>query len=163
REKVPTLRHVLVSSAPLSAALAREVETRTKLRLVQGWGLSEYTNFACCDDPFLPDDEHEQRMYGEEVPSIGGMLPGPQGRVCGPEGASAAEGVRGELAVRGHSRMLGYFQDAGATAKTIDSDGWLRTGDEGFFRLREDKPIFFVTGRIKEIIIRDAEKFSPLR
>ena len=49
------------------------------------------------------------------------------------------------------------------TARTIDGDGWLRTGDEGFYVVHAGSPVFFVTGRIKEIIIRDAEKYSPLQ
>jgi long-chain acyl-CoA synthetase len=78
-------------------------------------------------------------------------------------GATVPEGERGELVIRGHSTMLGYFQDPENTARTIDAGGWLRTGDEGLFRMDAGRPIYFVSGRIKEIIIRDAEKYSPLR
>jgi len=59
--------------------------------------------------------------------------------------------------------MAGYFQDPETTARTIDGEGWLHSGDEGFHEVHEGRPVFFVTGRLKEIIIRDAEKFSPLR
>lgn len=59
--------------------------------------------------------------------------------------------------------MLGYFEDVDATARAIDAGGWLHSGDEGLFRMHEGRPVFFVTGRLKEIIIRDAEKYSPLR
>lgn len=101
-------------------------------------------------------------MFGWAVPSIGPALRGTEVVVQGPDGAAAAEGVPGELLVRGHSIMAGYFQDPDNTARTIDPDGWLHTGDEGMFAVHEGRPVFFVTGRIKEIIIRDAEKYSPL-
>jgi long-chain acyl-CoA synthetase len=163
RAKVPTLRHIMVSSAPLSKDLARDFETRTGIPLIQGWGLSEYTNFACCVSPDEPADEHARLMFSWDVPSIGPALEGTEVRVVDGSGDAAQEGVAGELMVRGHSTMSGYFRDPENTQRTLDRDGWLRTGDEGFFRNRNGRPIFFVTGRLKEIIIRDAEKFSPLR
>jgi long-chain acyl-CoA synthetase len=59
--------------------------------------------------------------------------------------------------------MLGYFRDATATAAALTSDGWLRTGDEGFFRAdAAGRAAFFISGRIKEIIIRNGDKLSPL-
>lgn len=163
REKVPTLRAMLVSSAPLPRDVARDFEARTQIALTQGWGLSEYTNFACCMSPDAPPEEHERLMHGWEVPSIGPALEGSEVRVVDPNGAPAAEGERGELLIRGHSTMLGYFQDPENTARALDAGGWLHSGDEGMFRMHGGRPIFFVTGRLKEIIIRDAEKYSPLR
>ncbi|HVV48461.1 MAG TPA: class I adenylate-forming enzyme family protein [Polyangia bacterium] len=161
-EKIPTLRALLVSSAPLSATLARAFEEKTKLRLVQGWGLSEYTNFACCLPLDLPEEARRRLISGGELTSIGGPLSGTEVKVVGPDGASLPAGERGELCVRGHSTMLAYFRDAGATAATLGADGWLRTGDEGFFELEAGRPAFYITGRIKETIIRDGDKFSPL-
>jgi long-chain acyl-CoA synthetase len=102
-------------------------------------------------------------MFGWEVPSIGPSLESAEVKVEGLGGDPVSEGERGELMIRGPSRMLGYLEDPEATGRTIDSEGWLRTGDEGFFRLHGGRPVFFVTGRIKEIIIRDAEKYSPLK
>jgi long-chain acyl-CoA synthetase len=163
REQVPTLRHVMVSSAPLPVDVARAFEEKAGIRLVQGWGLSEYTNFACCVSPEASAEDHARVMFGWEVPSIGPALAGTEVRLVAPGGGDAQEGERGELVVRGPSRMLGYFEDPEATARAIDGEGWLHTGDEGFFRVHGGQPIFFVTGRIKEIIIRDAEKYSPLR
>jgi long-chain acyl-CoA synthetase len=84
-------------------------------------------------------------------------------RIVDASGADVAAGERGELMVRGHSTMLGYLGDPETTAATIDPMGWLRTGDEGFFEDQGRDRVFFVTGRLKEIIIRDAEKYSPLR
>jgi long-chain acyl-CoA synthetase len=163
QEKVPSLRHVLVSSAPLPVELAREFEMRARIPLVHGWGLSEYTNFACCVSPALPADERRHLMFSWEVPSIGPALLGSEVRVTDAQGSPAREGVRGELVIRGRSTMSGYFRDPEHTARAIDVDGWLHTGDEGFFQVHDGRPIFFVTGRLKDIIIRDAEKYSPLR
>jgi len=163
RKQAPTLRHLMVSSAPLSAEAARNFEARTQIPLIQGWGLSEYTNFACCVSPLETAEEHERLMFAWEVPSIGPALEGTEVRVVDETGAPVGEGVRGELVVRGHSTMLGYFRDPENTARAIDADGWLRSGDEGFFHLPRGRPIYFVTGRLKEVIIRDAEKYSPLR
>ena len=163
RAKVPTLRHIMVSSAPLPKDLARDFETRTGIPLIQGWGLSEYTNFACCLSPDESAEEHAQLMFGWEVPSIGPALGGTEVSTVDADGSPAEEGVPGELVVRGHSTMSGYFGDPENTERTLGQDGRLRTGDEGFFRIHKGRRIFFVTGRLKEIIIRDAEKFSPLR
>jgi long-chain acyl-CoA synthetase len=162
-DKVPTLRALLVSSAPLAVDLARDFTSRTKIPLIQGWGLSEYTNFACCVSPALSPEDREELMFGWEVPSIGPALIGTEVGVLGAEGQLVEqEGVRGELVVRGHSTMQGYYGDLEQTALAIDGAGWLHTGDEGFFRLHCGRRCFFVTGRLKEIIIRDAEKYSPL-
>ena len=138
---LPSLKAILVSSAPLTIELAREFEQRTRIPLIQGWGLSEYTNFACCMSP------DEDLLFEHELPSIGTPLPGTEVRI-----------VDGELQVRGHSTMLSYLDDPDATAKVLDADGWLRTGDQGLCINGR----YFITGRIKEIIIRGGEKHSPL-
>jgi long-chain acyl-CoA synthetase len=161
-ERVPSLRAVLVSSAPLSVELARDFEQHTKLRLVQGWGLSEYTNFACCMAPDEDPATRDELMFGFEVPCIGSALPGTEVRVVDALGNDAPPNVRGELYVRGHSTMLAYLDDADATSKAIDADGWLRTGDEGFWTVQRGERRFFVSGRLKELIIRRGEKHSPV-
>jgi long-chain acyl-CoA synthetase len=162
RDKVPTLRAILVSSAPLTAEAARTFESKAEIPLIQGWGLSEYTNFACCLSPDLPDADRRRLLYGGELTSIGGPLSGVEVKVAGPAGDALPEDQRGELCIRGPSTMLQYFRDAAATAAMLGDDGWLRTGDEGFFHLDGGIPNFFITGRIKEIIIRDGDKWSPL-
>jgi long-chain acyl-CoA synthetase len=161
RAKVPTLRCVMVSSAPLDPAVAWGFEEQTGLPLVQGWGLSEYTNFACCLSPDDAPDRHRHLLFGREYPSVGPALAPTEVTVRDDRGEEAAEGARGELWVRGPSRMEGYFRDDDATRAAL-RDGWLRTGDEGFFAEDGGQRVFFVTGRIKEIICRGAEKLSPL-
>ena len=154
--RVPSLRAILVSSAPLSIELAREVARRSAIRLVHGWGLSEYTNFACCTSP------DEDPLYDVDVPSVGSPLVGTEVRVVDAGGRELPARARGELCVRGHSTMQSYLDDPEATRQAIDANGWLHTGDEGFWIPRGDKRTLFVTGRLKEIIIRGGEKHSPI-
>mgnify|MGYP001595072449 FL=1 len=68
------------------------------------------------------------------------------------------DGITGELAIRGPNVMRGYYKNPEATAATFAPDGWLRTGDLGH---RDADGFFFVTGRIKELIIKGGENIAP--
>jgi long-chain acyl-CoA synthetase len=160
-EKVPTLGCVMVSSAPLDPALAWAFEEQSGIPLVQGWGLSEYTNFACCLKPSDEPARHRKLLFGREYPCIGPALAPTQVTVRDPSGAEVGEGQLGELWIAGPSRMRGYYKDEEATKNAFHGE-WLRTGDEGFFATEDGQRVFFITGRIKEIICRGAEKFSPI-
>ncbi len=82
------------------------------------------------------------------VVSVGSAIPGHEVRVVSQEGQHLPEREVGHILVRGPSLMRGYYQDAVATAE-IMRDGWLWTGDLGFFADGE----LFVTGRAKDLII----------
>jgi fatty-acyl-CoA synthase len=64
----------------------------------------------------------------------------------------------GEICARGYSLMLGYNDDPEATAKTIDAEGWLHTGDLGTM---DSRGYVKITGRVKEMIIRGGENLFP--
>ena len=169
-EKIPTLRAVLVSSAPLTASLARGFEEKTKLRLLQGWGLSEYTNFACCLPADLAEEERQRLLYGGELTCIGSPLPGTEVKVVGPDGATLPADQRGELCVRGHSSdavLLSRRGGDGGHARR----GWLAAdGRRGVLSARSADGPGTSAGRAgvlhhrtdQETIIRDGDKFSPL-
>ena len=115
RSKAPTLKRMLVSSAPLAVDVARDFEATTEIPLIQGWGLSEYTNFACCMPVDVSPEEHTRLLFGWEVPSIGPALDGTEVRVVDPSRSPVGEGARGEMQIRGHSTMAGYLEDSDAT------------------------------------------------
>jgi fatty-acyl-CoA synthase len=69
-----------------------------------------------------------------------------------------ALGAQGEICARGYQIMLGYNDNPEATAKTIDRDGWLHTGDLGTMDARG---YVRITGRVKEMIIRGGENLFP--
>jgi acyl-CoA synthetase (AMP-forming)/AMP-acid ligase II len=68
------------------------------------------------------------------------------------------DGATGEIAIRGPNVMQGYYKNPGATEVAFTPDGWLRTGDLGH---RDTDGFFFVTGRIKELIIKGGENIAP--
>jgi fatty-acyl-CoA synthase len=73
-------------------------------------------------------------------------------------GGPVACGQVGEICARGYALMLGYNDDPEATAKTIDPEGWLHTGDLGTMDARG---FVRITGRVKELIIRGGENLFP--
>ncbi len=159
QKRVPTLKQILVSSAPLRVEVGRELEERTGIRLAHGWGLSEYTNFACAL-PYGDAPSRSELLFGGEMPSVGTPLEGTEVAVRDAEGHELHAGQRGELWVRGPGRMVGYYRDEAATAACFDGP-WLRTGDEGFFVEQGGERFFFISGRLKEVINRSGEKLSP--
>ena len=66
------------------------------------------------------------------------------------KGAEVPRGTPGEVVVRGYNVMQGYFEDAAETAKTIDADGWLHTGDVA---VMDERGYLRITDRIKDMFI----------
>lgn len=91
--------------------------------------------------------------------TIGKPYPNVEVKVADPEtGEELAPGQHGELCCRGYNVMKGYYKNPEATAKAIDKDGWLHSGDLG---MMDEKGYFRVTGRIKDMIIRGGENVYP--
>jgi fatty-acyl-CoA synthase len=100
------------------------------------------------------DDDLEHR-----VSTIGRVLPETEVKIVAPWNDQILDaGERGELCTRGYLVMKGYDQEPEATARAVDPDGWLHTGDLAV--MREDG-YFHISGRLKEIIIRGGENIYP--
>jgi fatty-acyl-CoA synthase len=93
------------------------------------------------------------------VGTVGRPIPGVEVRVVDPlTRRDVAEGEAGELRARGHGVMAGYYRNAEATARAIDPEGWLATGD---LARRRDDGNYRIVGRCKELIIRGGENIYP--
>ena len=99
------------------------------------------------------DDDLDRR-----VTTVGCAMPNTEVKVVSPLGETLPAGQQGELCTRGYLVMRGYDQDPDATARAIDSEGWLHTGDLAV--MREDGYLK-ITGRAKDMIIRGGENISP--
>jgi fatty-acyl-CoA synthase len=94
-----------------------------------------------------------------KVGTVGRHLPGVEVKVWNPEtGVDCAVGEQGELCCRGYNVMKGYYKMPEETARVIDSEGWLHSGDLGTV---DGNGNFRVTGRIKDMIIRGGENIYP--
>jgi fatty-acyl-CoA synthase len=94
-----------------------------------------------------------------KVETVGRALPGVEVTIRSPEtGEECPDGEHGEFCCRGYNSMKGYYKMPEETAKCIDKDGWLHSGDLG---IKDTNGNFRVTGRIKDMIIRGGENVYP--
>jgi len=142
------VRFVRSSSAPLAPARHREFEARFGLPLIEGMGSSE-GGAGYFSNPPPP----ARRKVGSP-----GLPIGIEARIVDGAGRTLPAGQAGEIVVRGPSVMKGYYKDPAATAAVLSAEGWLRTGDLGYF---DDDGYVFVVGRAKEIINKAGEKIAP--
>jgi acyl-CoA synthetase (AMP-forming)/AMP-acid ligase II len=143
---------VLVNSgaAPLDEALQRACAERLHCLVTQGYGMTE-TSLAC---HVTPQDPAMVRSG-----SVGLTLPGMESKVVGVEtGEALPVGERGEICVRGPNVMRGYWNDPEATARTLDAEGWLHTGDVGY---ADADGYFYVVDRVKELIKYKGLQVAP--
>lgn len=161
RETLPDFKYVVSAAAPLPKSVAHQFSTKTGIAIHQGYGLSESVNFSATIPWDISDASLEQSADHWTVPSIGPELFGSSVAIRRPDGALAEAEEEGEITVSGHTVMRGYWDEARATEEAL-GEGFLRTGDLGFFALVDGQRYFFVTGRRKEILLRYGENISPL-
>jgi long-chain acyl-CoA synthetase len=159
--KLAHFRHVICGAGPLTVELAMKFEQKFNIPVIHGYGLSETTCYSC----FLPADlstpERRAWLSRHGFPSVGVPLPVNDMTVHDAGGNELGENERGEIVIRGHNVMREYFRTPEANAETF-THGWFRSGDEGFYMYDEEgRKFFFITGRIKELIIRGGANISP--
>lgn len=119
--------------------------------LVVGYGLSEAASLVTLSDIEAPV-ENRLRTVGKPLPDFEvSLYDSATGRI-------GKDLPQGEIVCRGEGLMHSYYNDPEETAKALDRDGWLHTGDLGSF---DDSGYLCVVGRIKDIIVRGGENISP--
>src|ERR1041384_2510416 len=139
--KLPKLRTLFSGAAPLGEELTRECMDRLGCNIRQGYGMTE-TSPVTHSSPAPPFDL--------KLGSVGVAAPNTECKIVDLEsGEALGPGEKGEVCVRGPQIMKGYLNNPEATARTIDSDGWLHTGDIGYV---DEGGNFFIVDRAKELI-----------
>jgi long-chain acyl-CoA synthetase len=154
-------RHIICGAGPLTVELAMNFEARFGIPIIHGYGLSETTCYSCFLPLGLSAAEHRRWLNDYGFPSIGVPISPNEMAIHDPSGAALPEAARGEIVIRGHNVMKGYYGDVQANEHAF-AHGWFRSGDEGFFRTDSaGRQFFFITGRLKELIIRGGANISP--
>jgi long-chain acyl-CoA synthetase len=127
--------------------LMRGFEEAFDCKVLEGYGLSESSPVASFNHP------DRERKPG----SIGTPIEGVEMKVVDEEGSEVPQGEVGEIVIRGHNIMKGYWNRPDATAETI-RDGWLHTGDLANV---DEEGYFFIVDRKKDMIIRGGYNVYP--
>jgi len=106
----------------------------------------------------LETTEEEKEKKLKRLASIGKPMSDVEMKVIDDDGNELPQGEVGEIVARGPRVMTGYWKDEEKTAKTIDKDGWVHTGDVGYV---DEEGYFFLSGRSSDMIIRAGENISP--
>jgi acyl-CoA synthetase (AMP-forming)/AMP-acid ligase II len=148
----PEFRYFVSAAAPLPAHTARSVAAKLGRRVVQGYGLTETTNFSCTLPPDLPNALYRRLILEAEIPTVGIAFPGNEVAILGPDGARLPPGAQGEICMRGHNVMNGYANNPEATAEAFRND-WFHSQDIGFEQKDPDdgRSFFVITGRAKNM------------
>jgi long-chain acyl-CoA synthetase len=142
------LRMCMSGGAAIPVELIRAFEEKFGCIVLEGYGLSETSPVASFNHP------DRDRKPG----SIGTPIEGVEMQVWDDEGNEVPRGEVGEIVIRGHNVMKGYWNRPDATSEAITEDGWFRTGDMA--RVDEDG-YFFIVDRKKDMIIRGGYNVYP--
>jgi len=148
-----SLRTGLMSGSPCPEVRMKQVVARMNMTEVSiPYGLTEA-------GPVMTQTRYFESDLRRKCTTIGQALPGIEVAIIDPESGEICEiGKPGEICCRGFNTMKGYYKMSGQTAACIDAKGWLHSGDIGHM---DAEGYYFITGRLKDLIIRGGENISP--
>lgn len=149
RDRTAGIRFCRSASAALPPEHLLAFEQKFGIAIVETMGLTETA---------APAFSNPMDAGARKVGAVG-RASGCTARVVQPDTqAEVPDGTIGEIVIHGPNVMKGYYKNEQATAAAFNAQGWLRTGDLGY---RDPDGFFFVTGRIKELIIKGGENIAP--
>lgn len=148
------LKYLMYGAAPMPLELLKEaVRTMPTTKFLQAYGMTETTGTIS----ILPPEDHSLEG-NQRMRSAGKACPGVEIQVRGPNNVEVPRGEIGEVCILSPTNTPGYWKLPEATAKTIDPDGWLHTGDAG---VMDEDGYVYIQDRIKDMIISGGENVYP--
>ena len=147
------LRYIYYGASPIPLELMRESIRVFGCGFVQMYGMTETSGTIVTLNPEDHDPDGSDKMR-----SVGKPLHGVEVKVIDADGELVPTRSVGEIAVRSVKNMTGYWNKPEATTQTIDAEGWLRTGDAGYF---DEDGYLYIHDRVKDMIISGGENVYP--
>ncbi|HIF72712.1 MAG TPA: long-chain-fatty-acid--CoA ligase [Dehalococcoidia bacterium] len=151
----PDLRLMVWGASPIAADTLRQALDAFKCEFVEAYGMTELSPIITT----MSYADHLRAMAGSPglIESAGRAITGTEIRIVDEDDIPVANGVMGEIVVRGPQVMKGYWNKPEATAEAI-RDGWMHTGDAGTL---DDEGYLYIQDRIKDMIVSGGENVYP--
>ncbi len=147
-----TLRTGIMAGSPCPVeVMKRVIDEMNMAEVAICYGMTETSPVSTMT---RPDDDLVRRTE-----TVGRTMPHLESKIVDPAtGLTVPRGVHGELCTRGHTVMLGYWEEPEKTAEAIDAARWMHTGD---LAVMDDDGYVAISGRIKDMVIRGGENVYP--
>lgn len=145
------MRTGIMAGSNCPAELMREADEKMNMTIISVYGQTEASPGCTMSSV---EDRPDVRFN-----TVGSSFPHMECKIVDPEtGKDLPNGSNGEFVVRGYNVMKGYYKMPKETKEAIDKDGWLHSGD---IACRDDEGNYYITGRLKDMIIRGGENIYP--
>jgi acyl-CoA synthetase (AMP-forming)/AMP-acid ligase II len=144
-----SLQYVLYGASPIPLELLKNAMHVMKCGFIQVYGMTE-TNGAIT---YLPPEDHDPNG-NRRMRSAGKPMPGVEIKIVDGEGRALKAGEIGEVCIRSVQNMKGYWNLEKETAKTLDAEGWIHSGDAGYL---DDDGYVYIHDRVKDMIVSGGE------
>jgi acyl-CoA synthetase (AMP-forming)/AMP-acid ligase II len=160
RRDLSSLQLITYGAAPMPFEVVRRAIDVFSCGLMNAYGQTESTSsltYLGPDDHRLDGTPEENAVKLHRLRSVGKAMDDAEIAILNPSGGACDAGTEGEICVRSARVMKEYLKQEDATQAAI-VDGWLHTGDVGYL---DEAGYLFITGRVKDMIIRGGENISP--
>jgi len=162
KHDLSSLKVITYGAAPMPLPVIRKaLEEFPGVSFINAFGQTETASTITAlgpEDHVLTGTPEEIERKLQRLASIGKPMSDVEMKVVDDDGKKLGPGEVGEILARGPRVMSGYWKDEEKTAKTIDKDGWVHTGDVGYV---DKDGYYFLSGRSSDMIIRAGENISP--
>jgi len=162
KHDLSSLRVITYGAAPMPLeVIKRALDVFPGISFINAFGQTETASTITVlspEDHIISGTEEEKERKLRRLSSIGKPMTDVEMKVVGEAGNTLPTGEIGEIIARGPRVMTGYWKDEEKTAKTIDEEGWVHTGDMGYM---DEDGYFYLGGRATDMIIRAGENISP--